>query len=206
VAPRHPSRFAGIRARAPNAMHRRRVSSSPWCEQPGARAAMVDPTAAKLPYAIPETTRTSAVRGHFLNGGWRPRSAPLPGSSYLKTPTGRNTRWRLASKTHGLPTAILGALRGAQGVRHAASAEQEKEQSARVCTERRPRDLSSSLGPIGGAGRLVQMIGRAAMVQATELALMAALAAGAPGRLVGGGSDSESGVLRSVASVTSGCF
>jgi triacylglycerol lipase len=41
------------------------------------------------------------------------------------------------------------------------------------------------------------MIGRAAMVQATELALMTALAAGAPGRLIGGGSDSESGVLRS---------
>jgi triacylglycerol lipase len=63
--------------------------------------------------------------------------------------------------------------------------------------DRRPRHVLSSLGPIGNAGRLVQTIGRAAMVQASEVALMAMLAASAPRHWVGGGSASKDAVLRS---------
>ena len=45
----------------------------------------------------------------------------------------------------------------------------------------------SSFGPFGGARTLVRVIGRAAMVQAYEVALMASVAAMAPLHLVGGG-------------------
>ena len=48
---------------------------------------------------------------------------------------------------------------------------------------RRGRDVTSPLGPIGGARTLVRMIGRAARVQAYEVGLMAALVAMAPLRL-----------------------
>jgi hypothetical protein len=179
-------------------MHRRRVSSSSWCEQPGARAAMVDPTAAKLPHAIPETTTDVRRPGplpqrpvgdrealHFQVAGIsRHRRAGTPDGGWHRRHTACQPRFSEHYEAH-------------KGSEMPQAQNKRRNQSAPVCSERRPRDLSSSLGPIGGAGRLVQMIGRAAMVQATELALMTALAAGAPGRLIGGGSDSESGVLRS---------
>ena len=53
----------------------------------------------------------------------------------------------------------------------------------------------SPLGPIGGARTLVRMIGRAAMVQAYEVGLMASVAARAPLHLVGGGFDPALGAL-----------
>jgi triacylglycerol lipase len=74
-----------------------------------------------------------------------------------------------------------------------------RDRSTRVCAERRPRHPSSSSpSQIGNAARLVQRIGRAAMVQAAEAALMATFVAMAPRHLVEGGSNSEGGVLRSV--------
>ena len=53
----------------------------------------------------------------------------------------------------------------------------------------------SPLGPIGGARRLVWRIGRAAMVQASEMALIASVAARAPLHLVGGVFDPAPGAL-----------
>ena len=53
----------------------------------------------------------------------------------------------------------------------------------------------SPFGPIGGARRLVGRIGRAAMVQAYEVGLMASIAARAPLHLVGGGLDPAFGAL-----------
>jgi triacylglycerol lipase len=53
----------------------------------------------------------------------------------------------------------------------------------------------SPLGPIRHARRLVRMIGRAAKVQASEVALMASFAARTPLHLVGGGFDPARGPL-----------
>jgi triacylglycerol lipase len=63
-----------------------------------------------------------------------------------------------------------------------------RHQSARVGARTR-RDVFAQPGPIGGARSLVRMIGRAAMVQAYEVGLMASLAAMAPLHLAGGSSD-----------------
>jgi triacylglycerol lipase len=60
-----------------------------------------------------------------------------------------------------------------------------RHQAARVCGEPRRPDVKSGHSPIGGARTLVGVIGRAAIVQASEVALMASLAATAPLRLVG---------------------
>lgn len=53
----------------------------------------------------------------------------------------------------------------------------------------------SPRGPVGGARALVRRIGRAAMVQACEVGLMASMAATAPLHLFGGGSDPGYGAL-----------
>jgi triacylglycerol lipase len=78
----------------------------------------------------------------------------------------------------------------------------QRNQSVRVCGERRPRHHLSPLGPIGDARTLMWRIGRAAMVQATEVALMAAVAARAPRHLVGGGFDPAAGALPMVQAQT----
>jgi triacylglycerol lipase len=53
-----------------------------------------------------------------------------------------------------------------------------------------PRDvMPPPLGPIGSARKLIRTIGRAAMVQACELGLMASVAATVPLQLAGGGLD-----------------
>src|SRR5258705_10974467 len=67
-------------------------------------------------------------------------------------------------------------------------------QSTRVGGARRPRDVIALPGPVGGARSLVRMIGRAAMVQAYEVGLMASLTAMAPLHLAGG-SDPAFGTL-----------
>jgi triacylglycerol lipase len=67
-------------------------------------------------------------------------------------------------------------------------------QSTQVGGARRPRDVSALPGPIGGARSLVRMIGRAAMVQAYEVGLMASLTAMASLHLAGG-SDPAFGTL-----------
>src|SRR5260370_30718559 len=59
-------------------------------------------------------------------------------------------------------------------------------QSTRVGGARRPRDVITLPGPVGGARSLVRMIGRAAMVEAYEVGLMASLTAMAPLHLAGG--------------------
>jgi triacylglycerol lipase len=67
-------------------------------------------------------------------------------------------------------------------------------QSTQVGGARRPRDVGALPGPIGGARSLVRMIGRAAMVQAYEVGLMASLTAMASVHLAGG-SDPAFGTL-----------
>jgi triacylglycerol lipase len=56
---------------------------------------------------------------------------------------------------------------------------------ARVCDQPRRPDVKHEHGLIGGARTLVGGIGRAAMVQASEMALIASVAARAPLRIVG---------------------
>jgi triacylglycerol lipase len=70
-------------------------------------------------------------------------------------------------------------------------------QPAPVCGAWR-RDVMSPLGPLGHARRLVRMLGHAAKVQATEVALMASFAARTPLHLVGGGLDPARGALAPV--------
>jgi triacylglycerol lipase len=57
--------------------------------------------------------------------------------------------------------------------------------AARAQGEPKRRDVTPWHGPIGGARKLAAVIGRSAMVQAYELALMASFAARAPLQLVG---------------------
>jgi hypothetical protein len=60
----------------------------------------------------------------------------------------------------------------------------DRHQSAPVGARRR-RNLTSPLGPIGGARTLARMVGRAAILQAYEVGLMASLAATVPLHLAG---------------------
>ena len=68
-------------------------------------------------------------------------------------------------------------------------------QSAWVSGSRKRADVKSWPRPIGGARAAVQVIRRAAMVQAYEVALIASFAARAPLHLVGGGFDPARGVV-----------
>ncbi len=68
-------------------------------------------------------------------------------------------------------------------------------QSAWVSGSRKRADVKSWPRPIGGARTAVQVIRRAAMVQAYEVALIASFAARAPLHLVGGGFDPARGVV-----------
>ena len=68
-------------------------------------------------------------------------------------------------------------------------------QSAWVSGSRKRVDVKAWPRPIGGARTAVQVIRRAAMVQAYEVALIASFAARAPLHLVGGGFDSARGVV-----------
>lgn len=100
------------------------------------------------------------------------------------TPTGRKHRWRLASMTYDSPTSIS-QTSGAQGVGDATSADQQEAPvgSGRRCAETTRRGVA----PRPDRGRaLVCMIGRAAMVHANELRLMASGAAMAQLHLFGG--------------------
>jgi triacylglycerol lipase len=60
---------------------------------------------------------------------------------------------------------------------------------------RRRHDAKSPRGPIGSARALVRKVGRTAMVQAYELALMASVAATVPVNLLGGGTEPRYGAL-----------
>jgi triacylglycerol lipase len=73
--------------------------------------------------------------------------------------------------------------------------------SARVGA-RIPRDVMPPLGPIGSARKLIRTMGRAAMVQACELGLMASVAATVPLQLAGGGLDPTVRVLPPVQTPT----
>jgi triacylglycerol lipase len=68
-------------------------------------------------------------------------------------------------------------------------------QAAPVSDDRRRPAVKSTRGRVGSAGALVGAIGRAAMVHASEAALMASLAAKVPIRAVGSGLDSARGPL-----------
>jgi triacylglycerol lipase len=68
-------------------------------------------------------------------------------------------------------------------------------QSPRISGSPRRLDVISPLGVIEGARAAVRVIGRAAIVQAHEVALMASVAARAPLHLVGGGFDPASETL-----------
>ena len=77
-----------------------------------------------------------------------------------------------------------------------------RHQSARVGGAQRRRGVIAPPGPLGGALSLVQMIGRAAMVQAHEVRLLASLAVMAPLHLAGGSAPAFGG-LSSVQARTS---
>jgi triacylglycerol lipase len=62
-----------------------------------------------------------------------------------------------------------------------------RRQPALICSSQRRMDVMSPLRVFGGARTAVQTLGRAAMVQAHEAALLMSGAATAPRRLVGGG-------------------
>jgi triacylglycerol lipase len=111
-------------------------------------------------------------------------------------PAGQNRKRSLASTTHHPPGAILIAVRVAQ-IRSAMSQAQinTTHQSAPVGDTRRRHDGKSPRCPIGGARALVRKVGRAAMVQAYELGLMASLAATVPVHLFAGGTDPGYGAL-----------
>lgn len=63
------------------------------------------------------------------------------------------------------------------------------DQRALECVTRTRGNVRSPHAPIGGTPTLVRKMGRAAMVQAYEVRLMASLAVKAPLRLIGGGFD-----------------
>ena len=67
---------------------------------------------------------------------------------------------------------------------------QRKEQ---VCGSRRHSGLTTPLRVLSGARAAVRTVGRAAMVQANEAAMLMSAAAMIPLRLVGGGFDAASG-------------
>ena len=75
---------------------------------------------------------------------------------------------------------------------------EERHQSAPFDDEPRRRDAISPPGPFGGVGMLVRTIGRAAMVQAYELGMMASVVTMASLHLVGGGTDPAFGALQRV--------
>ena len=75
---------------------------------------------------------------------------------------------------------------------------EERHQSVPINDAPRRRDAASPPGPFGGARTLVRTIGRAAMVQAYELGLMASVATMASLHLVGGGTDPAFGALQRV--------
>ena len=64
-----------------------------------------------------------------------------------------------------------------------------------VCGAQKRRDMMSPLAPIPRARKLVRTIGRAAVVQAYEVGLMASLVAKAPLHLAGDGFDPAFGAL-----------
>jgi triacylglycerol lipase len=64
-----------------------------------------------------------------------------------------------------------------------------------VCGAQKRRDMMSPLAPIPGARKLLRTIGRAAVVQAYEVGLMASFVAKAPLHLAGGGFDPAFGTL-----------
>src|SRR6478736_5630991 len=68
-----------------------------------------------------------------------------------------------------------------------------RHQPARICGVRTRGQVMSPFGVFDAARTAVRMIGRAAKVQAYEVALMASLAAMAPLHLVGGGFDPSCG-------------
>ena len=74
----------------------------------------------------------------------------------------------------------------------------ERHQSAPIDDAPRRRDAMSPPGPFGGVRSLVRTIGRAAMVQAYELGMMASVVTMASLHLVGGGTDPAFGALRPV--------
>jgi triacylglycerol lipase len=67
-----------------------------------------------------------------------------------------------------------------------------RRQPALICSSQRRMDVMSPLRVFGGARTAVQTLGRAAMVQAHEAALLMSGAATAPRRLVGGGYEQAS--------------
>ena len=75
---------------------------------------------------------------------------------------------------------------------------EERHQSAPIVDAQKQRDANSPPGPFGGARTLVRTIGRAAMVQACELGLMASVVTMASLHLVGGGTDPAFGALQRV--------
>ena len=70
-----------------------------------------------------------------------------------------------------------------------------RHQAARVCGEPRRRDVWSGHGSFGGARTLFAVLGRVALVQASEVALMASVAARTPLRLVGASLHPARGTL-----------
>ena len=98
------------------------------------------------------------------------------------------------------PTAILNALRVAfnKGFDMSHVQMEERHQSVPIHDAPRRRDAMSPPGPFGGARTLVRTIGRAAMVQAYELGLMASVVTMASLHLVGGGTDPAFGALQRV--------
>jgi hypothetical protein len=96
------------------------------------------------------------------------------------------------------PTAILNALRVATKGFDMSHVQMEETQQSAPNGVLRQRDAILPRGPSGGARKLVRRIGHAAMVQASELGLMASVVTMASLHLVGGGSDRVFGALQEV--------